>query len=61
MRLVCGCSRCTLKEHDGVWTTSWTPRRLQDTTAPNDYRLTRETDGETTYATRDAIAPVETP
>lgn len=58
VRLICGPPRCTFGKHDGVWITSWTPRRMNDIDAPDDYRLTRESDGETTYAKRDAIQPV---
>jgi hypothetical protein len=56
VRLVCG-PRCS-GEHGGVWTTSWTPRRSKDMDDPDDYRLTREGDGETTYAHRNAIEVV---
>lgn len=41
VRLVCG-PGCQFKNHDGVWTTSWTPRRNNDIDDPDDYRLTRE-------------------
>lgn len=50
VRLVCS-PRCSFRDHDGVWTTEY----LDD---PGDYRLTREDDGETTYAARNAIEPV---
>jgi hypothetical protein len=56
VRLVCQCSR---RDHAGVWTTSWTPRRLDDIDVCDDYMLTRESDGESTYATRGAIEPVQ--
>jgi hypothetical protein len=55
--LTCG-PNCTFSEHDGVWVTSWTPRRSGDLDDPDDYRLTREGDLHTTFARRDAIAPV---
>jgi hypothetical protein len=48
---------CDHDHHKGVWRTSWTPRRLNDVEAPDDYQLTRESDGKTTYATRGAIEP----
>lgn len=57
VRLVCG-PGCGFRHHEGVWTTSWTPRRLNDIGAPDDYKLVRETDGETTFAHRSAIEPV---
>lgn len=58
VRLVCGGGRCTFKDHEGVWRTSWTPRRMHDVDGPDDYMLTREGDGETTYAARDAVEPI---
>jgi len=42
----------------GIWVTSWTPRRSGDIDDPDDYRLTRESDGDITFATRNAIHPV---
>jgi hypothetical protein len=57
VRLVCGPAGCSFAVHDGVWRTSWTPRRLDDVDAPDDYRLQREGDGEVTYAHRSAIEP----
>lgn len=57
VRLACGCSR-SRHSHGGVWTTSWTPRRIGGTRPweePDDYLLTREGDGETTYATRGVL------
>lgn len=56
VRLVCGCARC---DHAGIWITSWSPRRMGgDPDAPDDYRLTREGDGESTYALRNVLEPV---
>lgn len=57
--LICNRSKCRFTHHDGVWVTSWTPRRTGDIDDPDDYRLTRERDGETTYALRNAIYPLE--
>jgi hypothetical protein len=57
VRLTCKC-KSFAKEHEGVWVTSWTPRRLNDVDAPDDYRLTRESDGETAYASRNVLEPV---
>jgi hypothetical protein len=56
VRLTCKCSR--FERHDGVWITSWTPRRNKNMDDPDDYLLTREGDGATTYATREVIEPV---
>lgn len=53
VRLTCQCSRAR-HAHNGVWTTSWTPRRVS-WDSPDDYLLTREGDGETTYATRGVL------
>jgi hypothetical protein len=58
VRLVCECSR-SRHTHDGVWVTSWTPRRQNDADTVDDYELTRESDGETTYATRGVLEPIE--
>lgn len=57
VRLICG-PCCSFRHHDGVWLTSWTPRRMNDIGAPDDYKLTRESDGQETFATRSAIEPV---
>lgn len=60
VRLVCKCSGYGEHGHEGIWTTSWTPRRmgeLFDDTV-DDYKLTREGDGEETYATREAMEVV---
>lgn len=58
VRLVCG-PACGFRGHGGVWLTSWTPRRMNSLDDPDDYKLTRESDGETTFAKRDAIEPTE--
>ncbi len=53
--LACQCSR---HDHAGVWTTSWTPRRIggpRPWEEPDDYQLTREGDGKTTYASRSVL------
>ena len=55
VRLSCGCPG---REHDGVWLTSWTPRRTGFLDDPDDYQLEREGDGRTTYATRGALVLV---
>jgi hypothetical protein len=57
VRLVCG-EACRFRDHSGIWLTSWTPRRTGCIDDPDDYKLTRESDGETTFAARDAIEPV---
>lgn len=59
VRLVCG-SGCGFREHDGVWFTSWTPRRLNDIDAPDDYKLSRdpEGNGEATFAMREVLEVV---
>jgi len=60
VRLTCRCSGWGTRGHDGVWRTSWTPRRmgmLVDDVV-DDYRLTREGDGEETYATRGVLEVV---
>lgn len=56
VRLICP-DRCR-DRHLGIWTTSWTPRRIGGPCPwdePDDYRLTRESDGETVYATRESM------
>jgi hypothetical protein len=58
VHLVCG-PRCRFADHGGTWVTSWTPRRTGNLDDPDDYRLTREGDGQTTFAHRDAIEPLE--
>lgn len=55
VRLVCSCQG---RDHEGIWVTSWTPRRMRDHTDVDDYLLTRETDAQTTYAARDALEVV---
>lgn len=59
VRLACRDGTCSFPDHSGVWLTSWTPRRSGDIDDPDDYRLTRESDGEVTYATRAAIEVVD--
>lgn len=59
VRLVCDKLGCNRRVHEGVWVTSWTPRRNNRIDDPDDYRLAREDDGYTTYATRGAINPVD--
>jgi hypothetical protein len=56
VRLVCKCQG--FSTHEGVWVTSWTPRRTDNIEGPDDYLLTREGDGHTTYATRGALEVV---
>jgi len=58
VRLVCKDTGCTYRDHGGIWVTSWTPLRNGNPDDPDDYRLTREGDGEVTFATRGAIEPV---
>ena len=57
VRLTCG-PKCGFGDHAGIWVTSWTPRRTNEIDAPDDYRLTREGDGQQTFARRDAIETV---
>jgi hypothetical protein len=61
VRLACKLPNCRLKDHSGVWRTIWSPRRtgFHDTPDDDDYRLTREGDGATTYAVREALEVVE--
>jgi hypothetical protein len=58
VRLVCKNTRCGFHDHEGIWITSWTPRRNGDPDDPDDYRLTREGDGETAFAVRSALEVV---
>jgi len=58
VRLVCKCPHRVDGSHDGVWTTSYTPRRTKVLDDPDDYRLVREGDGATTYAHREALEVV---
>ena len=61
VRLECG-HGCGFKDHEGVWVTSWTPRRFTDARRyyePDDYRLTRESDGETTFARQNVLVVVK--
>lgn len=48
VRLTCHCKGYGQAAHEGTWTTEY--KDLTD-----DYLLTREADGETTYAARNAI------
>jgi hypothetical protein len=62
VRLVCR-EHCSFPatQHEGVWYTSWTPRRMNDIDTVDDYRLSRdpEGNGEATYATRGSFEVVE--
>jgi hypothetical protein len=59
VRLICACYRCVASGNAETYVTSWTPRRQQDPTAPDDYELTRESDGNVSWATRAVIWPIE--
>ena len=54
VRLLCECKDCALAPN-AIWRASWTPRRLHDIGGPDDYQLTRESDGKVLYAHREDL------